>query len=452
MATPGTNGHGPHDDGDTHRPLTQPERDAVPLTQAEIDAVPGGLGEAVAEVLTDAAATPDDHPERDDLAVPRALRVAAAWSWRLIVIGVVAIALSSAIAKLGAIVLPVMIALLIAAPLERLVSWLQRHHVPRGLGAAASVLALITTVVGLSVAVGASVANGFDSLRDSATEGFDTLIEWLVDGPIHMSSEEINSIVDQVRSQAEQNAWGLASGALSVTGTVSALVAGVILAIISLFFFLRDGAQMWQFFVRIAPKAARQGIDRAGKAGWTSLRRYTQTSVFVAFIDAVGIGAGAWILGLPLALPIAISVFMFSFIPLFGAGISGAIAVLVALVDGGWTTALAMLAVVLVVQQVEGNVLYPWLFGKAASVHPMAILLSVSAGTLLAGLAGAVIAVPILAFFVAAGRGLHREYIASREDEHPLTGQIPVLTAASKRALKRARERVTTAQIKVRKR
>lgn len=384
--------------------------------------------------------------------VPLALRVAGAWSWRIIVVGVVLIAIANVLALLSPVVLPLVIALLIAAPLERFVTWMQRFTIPRGLGAAIAVLLLVTVVLGLAVAIGTSVISGFSSLRQSAAEGFDTLVVWLVDGPLHVSSDQINDAVDQVMNTARDNAWGLASGAWSVTGTIGALAAGVVLALLSLYFFLRDGAQMWGFFVSLAPKRGRASMDRAGQAGWITLRRYTQTSAFVAFIDAVGIGTGAWILGVPLALPIAIAVFMFSFIPLFGAGISGALAVLVALVDGGWVTALLMLLVVLVVQQIEGNVLYPWLFGKAASVHPMAILLAVSAGTLLAGLAGAVIAVPILAFTVAFGRGLHQEFVLSREDAFPLTGQIPLIAQKSKEAFRRARTNLTTTQIKVRKR
>jgi predicted PurR-regulated permease PerM len=392
-------------------------------------------------------------PDTVTTTVPLPLRVAGAWSWRLIVVGIVLMAIARVVTILSAIVLPLVIALLIAAPLERLVSWMHRHRIPRGLGAAASILALISVVLGLAFAVGASVVTGFGSLRDSAAEGFDTLVDWLVEGPLHVSSEQINDAVGQVMNTVRDNAWGLASGAWSVTGTLTALIAGVVLALLALFFFLRDGASIWAFFVRVAPKSAQASIDRAGQAGWTTLRRYTQTSALVAFIDAVGIGVGAWILGVPLALPIAIAVFLFSFIPMFGAAISGAVAVLVALVDGGWTTALLMLVIVLFVQQTEGNILYPWLFGKAASVHPMAILLAVASGTLLAGLAGAVIAVPILAFTVAFARGLHKEFTLAKEEPFPpITGQIPLMAERSKEALRRARTKVTTSQIKVRKR
>ncbi len=384
--------------------------------------------------------------------IPDALRVAAGWAWRLIVIGVVLMAIGNVLALLSPVVLPLVIALLIAAPLERFVSLLQRLRVPRTLGSAITVLLLVGAVIGLGTAVGASVVSGFDSLKTSAGRGFDTLVTWLVDGPFHVSSDQINNSVDQVIATARDHAWGLASSAVSVTSTVGALVAGAILALISLFFFLRDGSQMWEFFVGLAPRHMRKHMDRAGRAGWTTLGHYTQTSAFVALVDAVGIGVGAWILGVPLALPIGIMVFLFSFIPMFGATISGIVAVLVGLVDGGWVTALLMLGIVLFVQQTEGNILYPWLFGKAASVHPMAILLAVSSGTLLAGLAGAVIAVPILAFSVAFGRVVHAEFVLSRDGERTLTGQIPILAGKSMDALRKATARVTTSQIRIRKR
>jgi len=393
----------------------------------------------------------DSAPEDVTSEVPEPLRVAAAWAWRLIVVGIVLIAIFNVLALLSPVVLPLVIALLIAAPLERFVSLLQRLKISRTMGAALTVLLLLTTVVGLATAVGASVVAGFGDLRDSASRGFDTVVNWLVDGPLHVSSDQINGSVDQIMSTMRDHAWGLASGAVSVTSTVGALVAGIVLALISLFFFLRDGSQMWGFFVGLAPRRARQSMDRAGRAGWTTLGHYTQTSAFVAMVDAVGIGAGAWILGVPLALPIAIMVFLFSFIPMFGAGISGAVAVLVGLVDGGWVTALLMLGIVLFVQQTEGNILYPWLFGKAAAVHPMAILLAVASGTLLAGLPGAVIAVPILAFSVAFGRGLHAEFVLNRDNDGPLTGQIPLLAEKSMDAIRKA-ARVTTTQIRVRKR
>ena len=394
----------------------------------------------------------DQHDAPADVVVenvPVWLRVSAAWAWRLIVVGILLLVLFQGFTTLSAVVLPLGIAMLIAAPLEQMVSGLAKWGLPRAAGAALAILALIVVVLGLGVAAGSSIVAGFGELRDAALEGFDQFLTWLVDGPIHMSREQIDAVIANATSTLQDNAWGVASGAASVTGTLGSLFAGSIVALFALFFFMKDGRTLWLWFVGLLPKRRAAHIDSAGMTAWLTLRRYTETSVFVAFIDAVGIGVGAWILGLPLALPIAIFVFLLSFIPLFGATISGAIAVLVALVDGGPITALWMAVIVLAVQQLEGNILYPWLFGKAASLHPLAILLTVSTGTLLLGLVGAVIAVPIVSFVYAFSRALHSEYTADRDG--PGTGEIRVLGDQPKVVLRRAKEAIArTGEIRVR--
>ncbi|MDN4477613.1 AI-2E family transporter [Demequina lignilytica] len=381
--------------------------------------------------------------------VPVWLRVSAAWGWRLIVVGIVLLVLFQGFTTLSSVVLPLGIALLIAAPLEQMVSRLQKWGVPRTGGALLAILTLVVVVLGLGVAAGSSIVAGFGDLRDAALAGFDQFLDWLVNGPIHMSREQIDQVIANATSTLQDNAWGVASGAASVTGTLGSLFAGSIVALFALFFFMKDGRRLWLWFVGLLPRGRSEKVDRAGMTAWLTLRRYTETSVFVAFIDALGIGLGAWILGIPLALPIAIFVFLLSFIPLFGATISGAIAVLVALVDGGPVKALIMVGIVLLVQQLEGNILYPWLFGKAASLHPLAILLTVATGTLLLGLVGAVIAVPIVSFAYAFARALRSEYEV--DDPGDGTGEITVLGEQPKDALRRAREAIArTGEIRVR--
>ena len=397
------------------------------------------------------SATPDEQPPADVTVehVPLWLRVSAAWSWRLIVVGIIAFVAFTGFTTLASIMLPLGIALLIAAPLEQLVSRLQRWRIPRTLGALLAILSLITIVLGLGVAAGSSVVSGFSELQQAAVQGFDQFLDWLVQGPIHMERAQIDELLSNAQKTLQDNAWGVATGAFSVTGTIGTLFAGSIIALFALFFFLKDGRSLWLWFVQLLPARRGARIDRAGMTAWLTLRRYTETSVFVAFIDAVGIGVGAWLLGLPLALPIAIFVFLLSFIPLFGATISGAIAVAVALVDGGVTTAVWMAVIVLAVQQIEGNILYPWLFGKAASLHPLAILLTVSTGTILLGLVGAVIAVPIVSFCYAFARSLHRQY----SDAEAPTDSGAILTEHPRDALRKAREAIAkTGEIRVRRR
>jgi len=342
--------------------------------------------------------------------VPRGLVITAAWAWRLIAIGVVVLALLKLLGMLTTIVLPLVIAMLIAAPLEPLVTRLHRARVPRGLGAALVLLALVCAILGLIAIAGTTVVAGFDNLREQAVAGFHTFLDWLTNGPLNIAQEQIDGWVAEATKWLQANWVGVANGAMSITGTIGSFFAGFVVMLLALYFFLRDGRSMWLWFARTFTGRNAPQVDIAGRNAWVTLRRYTQTSAFVAFVDATGIGLAAWILGIPLAFPIAIMVFLFSFIPMFGATISGAIAVLVALVDGGWVTALVMVAAVVLVQQLEGSILYPWLFGKAADVHPMVILVSVSAGTLLAGLFGAVIAVPLVAFGMAFITGLKKEF------------------------------------------
>lgn len=365
--------------------------------------------------------------------VPWPLVITAAYSWRIIAIGVLVVFVFSAVSRLTPIVVPLIIAVLIAAPLERLVTRMNRKGIPRGLGAAAVILSLIVVIVGLMAIAGTAIVAGFDELRIAALEGFEQIIDWLITGPLHIAEERLTNITGQLSTWLEGNWQGVANGALSVTGTIGSVFAGMLIALISLFFVLRDGRSMWLWFVKLVGGGNAGRIDAAGRNSWITLRRYTQTSAFVAFVDAVGIGLAAWILGIPLAFPIAITVFLFSFIPMFGALISGAIAVAVALVDGGLTTALIMLGCVLLVQQLEGSILYPWLFGKAADIHPMVILLSVSAGTLLAGFVGAVIAVPIVAFTIAFIMGLRKEFVVV--EPPPISAQLPTIRERTRSAL-----------------
>jgi predicted PurR-regulated permease PerM len=247
------------------------------------------------------------------------------------------------------------------------------------------------------VVAGTTIISGIDELKQQASDGLHTLIDWLSSGPLNISAEKVQDYLDKAGQTLQENSSGIAARALSVGTTVGLLTAGAILALFCLFFFLKDGRQLWLGFVQVFPRSARPQIDYAGTAAWQTLSRYTRTSVFVALVDATGIGLGAWILGLNLWVPIFIVVFLTSFIPLIGATLSGIVAVLVAVVEGGPVKALIMLGIVLVVQQVEGNILYPFLFGKATSIHPIAILVTVGIGGIVGGLVGALMAVPILA-------------------------------------------------------
>ncbi|MGW6131909.1 AI-2E family transporter [Cellulomonas sp. NPDC055163] len=331
-------------------------------------------------------------------AVPPSVQAAAAWSWRIIVIAAALALLLAVIGYFKVLVVSVAIAVLLTVLLAPFVRFLQRRaRFSRGLASGTAVLALLALVAGLLTLAGRSLVNGFAELSDQAQEGFRELARWLSSGPLDLSTDQIDRYIDQAQSQVSDNASSLVSGALSVGTTVGHVAAGALITLFCTFFFLLDGRHVWAWFVGLMPVTSRDRIHQAGRRGVVTLGGYTRTQILVALVDAIGIGLGALILQVPLALPLATLVFLGSFIPIVGALVSGSVAVLVALVAHGPVVALIMVGVVLLVQQIEGHVLQPLLMGHAVSLHPVAVLLAVAAGSLAAGIVGALFAVPIVA-------------------------------------------------------
>lgn len=325
------------------------------------------------------------------------VRIAAAWSWRILLIiagvGVVGWLLS----HVTTVFIPVLLAALLAGLLSPAVRWLRSKHFPSALAAITVELGLILGVLGLLVLAGQQMIAGFAQLSDSAVAGFQQLIGMLEDSPLNISTDNINQWLSDIGATLQRNSDAILSGAMTFGSTATNIVTGMIIMLFVLLFFLMDGENIWLFLVKLFPRRARPAVNGAGRKGWISLAQYVRIQVFVAFVDAVGIGLGAFLLGVPLALPIGVLVFLASFIPIVGAVLTGAVAVLVALVAIGPGIALAMLGVVLLVQQVESNVLQPLVMGKAVALHPVAVFLAVAAGSVLFGIAGALFAVPLMA-------------------------------------------------------
>jgi predicted PurR-regulated permease PerM len=330
--------------------------------------------------------------------VAPSVRAAAAWSWRFLLIAAASAVLVWLFAFLKVLVVAVAVALLLSVLLTPVVRFLQRVlRFPRAVASLAAVLLMIGFVTGLVTLAGRSIGSGFGDLYEQASGGIDTALTWLSDGPLQMSTDQLDQLVEQGREQISENASALLSGALSVTTTLGHVAAGALIALFCTFFFLLDGRAIWTWLVGLLPARVRERVHQAGRRGVVTLSAYTRTQILVAFVDAVGIGIGAAVLGVPLAVPLATLVFVGSFIPFVGAIATGAVAVLVALVSQGWVVALLMLGVVLLVQQIEGHVLQPFLMGHAVSLHPVAVLLVVSAGSLAGGIVGALLAVPVAA-------------------------------------------------------
>ncbi|MCW2566890.1 MAG: putative integral rane protein [Mycobacterium sp.] len=374
------------------------------LHRAEADGVP-----AVA-----VPPEPDEHSAEEE--VPRGVRVAAAWTWRLLVIASGVYALAWVAARLSTVLIPVAVALLLSALLHRPVAYLRAQGAPRSLSAAVVLVSGLAVVGGtLGVVINAMV-NGFADLSSNVTQGVDKVRDWLVEGPLGLSQTQIDNYIASATKAVSDNRSTITSGALSTASTVGHVLAGFFIVLFVTFFFLRDGAHIWAFLTRFLPRGARLPVWRAGNDAWETLHAYVKATVFVAFVDALGIGIGSAVLGVPLALPLGALVFLSSFIPVVGATLSGVVAILVALVAKGPVTALIMLAIVIGVQQLEGHVLQPFVMGRAVSLHPLAVILVLTAGIVIAGIVGGLIAVPILAVLNTAVRSLatSRRSLASR--------------------------------------
>jgi len=374
------------------------------------------------EVVTDAPEPDDDFepPPRDpevvhdstisldDAEVPHSLRIAAAWSWRLIVVGVVGWALLHFIGIVSFVVIPLAIALLLSALLAPAVGWLLRLRLNRSLATFLVLIFGLAVIAGTLTLVISQFVDGASDLTQKASDGVRQIQQWLKTGPLHLSDAQVTQAINNAQDWVNAHTSQLTSTGIATAATLFEVVTGMLLVLFSTFFFLRDGRKIWRFIVRLFPVNARWSLADAGDASWTTLGAYVRATVLVAFIDAVGIGTALVILNIPFPFPLAALVFLGAFIPIVGASVSGAVAVLVALVDQGWVIALIVLGAVILVQQVEGHVLQPLIMGRAVAIHPLVVIIGIACGATLAGIIGALVAVPLIAVLNTGVRRLSR--------------------------------------------
>lgn len=385
-----------------------PAEDATPSDSTPTRTAPATVRPV--ETVRPPQARADRELEQD---IPYGVRIAASWAWRLGLILLMAAALVWLLSRISFLIIPVMVAALLAGLLSPVVRWLRSRRLPNGAAVAITVVGFIGVIVGALALVGRQLVRGFGELWSQALTGVRQVQDWLAEGPLHLTAAQIDQYLKEASTALQDNSSNILSGALSFGSTAGHFAAGMVLALFILIFFLLEGDRIWAFLVRLLPKKARAATFGAGRRGWASMVSYARIQMFVAFVDAVGIGAGAAIIGVPLALPLSVLVFIGSFIPVVGALVTGAIAVLLALVANGPVNALIMLAIVLLVQQLESHILQPLVMGKAVALHPVAVILAVAAGSYLAGIPGALFSVPILAVANSAIR-----YIAARTWEH----------------------------------
>ena len=358
-------------------------------------------------------ATAADTPMGDDDHVSPTVRMAASWSWRLLVILAMAAAFLWVLGRLHRVVIPVAIAMLLSALLAPAVGWLRRKGVHRSLSTVLVMVGGLALVAGTLTLVISEFVDSAGRLADESQNGLRKIQRWLKGGVFHLTDQQLQSFLDTAHRWVRDPQANLTTGAIATATTALDVLTAIFLILFTTFFFLRDGDRIWRFVVNLLPRNARMPIANAGYQSWATLVAYVRATVLVAFIDAVGIGTGLAILRIELAFALAALVFLGAFIPIIGATLSGAVAILVALVTRGPFIALLVLAIVIGVQQLEGHVLQPVIMGRAVSIHPLAVILAIATGLVLAGIIGALVAVPIVAVLNTAVRHL----AASRRHE-----------------------------------
>jgi|HubBroStandDraft_3_1064219.scaffolds.fasta_scaffold00172_3 predicted PurR-regulated permease PerM len=335
----------------------------------------------------------------DDAAVAPLIRKTAAWAWRLLVVLAAFIAVLWVLQKLEIIVVPVLLALMLSALLVPPVDWMDRRGLPRGAAVALVVLGGFAFLGGTLTFVVSQFIVGLPDLTEQVTHSIESTRRWLIHGPAHLRSEQIENAGNAAIQALHNNQAKLTSGALSTAATLTEVVTAAVLVLFTLIFFLYGGRNIWQYVVKIFPVGVRERVLDAGRAGYGSLIGYVRATFLVALTDAAGVGAGLAIMGVPLALPLASLVFLGAFIPLVGAVIAGFLAVIVALLAKGIVYALATLGLLILINQIEAHLLQPLVMGRAVSIHPLAVVLAISTGGVVAGIVGALLAVPTVAFF-----------------------------------------------------
>ena len=331
--------------------------------------------------------------------VPWGLDLAAAWSWRLIVIAIATYGLFRGVVFFAELTIPLVVAILITALGAPLVAMLERAGIRRRAGAGLFMLGLLIVVVGMLALAGQQVASGANDLATQVSSGLGDLKDWLKTGPFHLTDSQISDYIEKAQNSLSERAKSgeVLSQATHLGTTLGHVLAGLFIVLFATYFFLADGERIWAWAVRIAPRAARARVDSSGRVAWISLTQFVRATVIVAITDAAGVMIAASILRVQFVFAIGVLVFLGAFIPIVGAFVAGTVAVLVAFVDHGLVIALIMLACVVAVQQLESHVLQPFLMGRFVSIHPLGIIIAIAAGILVAGIAGALVAVPFAA-------------------------------------------------------
>lgn len=363
-----------------------------------------GRADDTAERREDTAGSAADRQPKPSVGVPdrgevigRGLLWLAKWSLCIVAIAAGAWVLGWIVAKMWVAVLPMALALVVATVLWPPTRWLTRRGFPPVAAASITVFGLLGALAGIIALLVPSVVDQAPALADQATEGVNRVRDWLRGPPLNIQEEQMNSAVDAIVSRLQSSAERIATGVFTGVSTATSAIVTLFLTLVLAFFFVKDGPRLMPWLHGLTGSRSGRHLEEVLTRVWNTLGGFIRAQALVSLIDAVLIGAGLVILGIPLALVLVVLTFLGGFIPIVGAFVAGALAVLVALVAKGVPTALIVLAIIIVVQQLEGNVLQPILQSRTMHMHAVVVLLAITAGGSLWGIVGAFLAVPVAA-------------------------------------------------------
>lgn len=364
--------------------------------------------------------------DRDRNRVPDWLEVAAAWTWRLLLLLVALLATLWLLSRLLVVSLPVIGALIVATLAVPPADWLRRRGWKDAPAAGVVVIGGLVAIIGLLAVLTPAFVEQLRQLGPTLAEAWDSVLSWLETGPLNYDRGEVEELLDRARSAVSAGGGGFVAGVLSGAAIAAQAAAALVLFVVLLFFFVKDGAEIVQWFIDRTSPAYRPTVRAVGARAWSALGGYVRGTALIALVDALGIMIGLLVLGVPLVLPLTLLVFLGGFLPVIGAFIAGLVAVLVALATGDLVTALLVLAVIVAVQQVEGNLLQPMIMRRAVALHPVVILVALGAGAALAGIVGAFLAVPVAAVVAAGANEVRlRAEAAHAPPPEPVAGAAP---------------------------
>jgi predicted PurR-regulated permease PerM len=350
--------------------------------------------------------------------VPAGLHRASEWTWRLLLLAAGVLAVGWALSKVFLVVVVVIAALLLTALINPLADRLRARGWSTGPATAVAVITGLALIVGIVAFVAPSLVSEFATLGDKTSEAIREAQRWLVHGPLGLSAHQVDRIANGLVRQIQGGGGSsMVSGVVSGAVAVGTVIAAILLTVVLTVFFVRDGRVIFTWLVGLLPQTSRDRALQVGDIAWSTLAGYIRGIAIVGLFDAVCIGIALALLGIPLVFPLMLLTFIGAFVPIVGATVAGLVSVLIALVDHGLTAAVVLLVVILAVQQIEGNVLYPVVMRRAVEVHPVAILLGVAVGGLVAGVVGAIIAVPVVAIIGRVLALLHEEREAAAVPE-----------------------------------